>query len=1113
MNVGQVEFAVLADGLEDVLARVTELENRLNNIDGRKVNIGKGVQAAAKQMGSAQHEMEHTLVNFGSRMQTLGRTLQNITAPFNNIMRGFTYGIGYRALNKVIDGFSRAFQRADILNTTEKVLKLQGFDLSKKFSVGTNKAATAMENLDSAVQGLPTSLDEIVASMKVYVGASEDVEKSTKMAIAANNAYIASGVDATRKRYSERQLQNLMSGAELTTQQWDSLRKNIPLAMNATAHELHMSMGDMISDLKNGRLETDKFIDAFIKVGTEGKIYKSAQKLKITWEALSENISIAFSRMGANILDTLNKTTKKLTGRTFLQQLLGVDKNGKDMGDGIKSIINDISDSAQEWIKANPDKILDFLDGLRNFDWKGMLGEIASFFMKMADVYGDFIHLIGGKNLARFMLWGNMVGKILTMVGGITRGLAGPLSKLFAGKAISKFFSLFTGAGMPALSWQDVASKGIGIAAIPAMAGSLVLVAKALQEFMKVDISWPALQTKLGQAMLAITEFGVMAGAIGALISSTGPAGWAGTVATGTGIAAITGISGAVILAAKALNDISTVEVPDAAKIAEVTDAIDQVSKAFEATNPFEAIGKMYDAWSKGVEVSVVSKMTKALEDIKKLSKIKISKDAMKTAKRNFRRIAKFISDLETLFSDEKAKEAAGTTNGALWRGNTNKFSTWQNDVAAFASIVENVTLAMDNMQALVTSAEKMQKLQEKLAPVQTAMKTLFGEDDPLGLVKKQPKGGNLDFTKVKSVMNQIADGMYGLIGGGENYQDSAIYKIKKVSDQMQGLKLDTVVSSLGNIPKIIEKMQAIAGINVGEINLDNLDGIADKIKTFMSTISSAFTGGSMGFGGGAQGFAMDVSSFYSAVNGIKKAIGELNSIPYAKDMSGVVKSVNKAINKLREIGTQIIDINITIQGTVTDLVGPKITAAAKAIADAWAKIQDEYSKSVKVKIKLGDHKNSVTPYINAAIRSINNAVNRIPSSVDKTVTVNIKPGAPNDPLGLLNPPHTGGSIVKNGPVYKALGGFAFKPRGTDTIPAMLTPGEYVMNRMAANAIGSDVLQRLNHLDISGAIRGLYMRTGMLGTVNNTKNANVTVNNYNAPDVGFAKASRWVQQL
>lgn len=1114
MNVGQVEFAVLADGLETVLGQVKELENSLNGMDGRKVNIGNGVRQVSRQVGDLQKELEHSFVNFGSRMQTLGRTMQNLTAPFNNIMRGFTYGIGYRALNKVIEGFSNAFSRADILNTTETILKLQGYDLGKTFSVGTQKAATAMENLDNAVQGLPTGLDEIVASMKVYVGASEDVEKSTRMAIAANNAYIASGVDATRKRYSERQLQNLMSGAQLTTQQWDSLRKNIPLAMNATAHELHMSMGDMITDLKNGRLETEKFIDAFIKVGTEGKIYESAQKLKITWDALSSNISIAFSRMGANILDTLNSVTKKATGRTFLEQLLGVDKNGKDMGDGIKSMINGISEAAQDWIKANPDKITGFLDELRSFDWKGMLGEIGNFFITIGSVYGKFIKAIGGKNLARFMLWGNTIGKFLTAFGGITRGGAGLFSRILTGAFLKNIVNGIktimsvgeTVSAAPPISWQSVATKAIAIGTIPALAWSLKEAALALQEFEKVDISWPSLITKVGQAMTAITMFGTMAGGIGALISGTGPFGWAGAIAVGTGTAAIAAISGTMIAVAKGLNDISKVEVPDAAKLNEVISAISDVAKAFEAKNPFEAIGTVLDAWSKGSEFKTISKMAEAFKDIESLSKIKIDNNAMRQAKRNFKAVGKFINDLETVFSDENMKKAAGTTNGAGYRGNTNKYSNWQNQVSAFSNIINDITNAMNGMIDLVESAKAIEQLQTKIAPVGTAMKKLFGSDDPLGLVKSLPKNEGLDFSNVKRTMDNIAKGMYNLVEG----KDSPLALLNRVSERTKGMNLGDVLSAFNVIPKIIAKMQEIGAIDTASINLSNLDTISTKISTFIQKITAAL--GTGGFGGGTQGFALNVSGFYSAVHGIKKAIGELNSIPMAKDMSAVVKSVTKAVNKLREIGTQIIDINITIQGTVTDNVGPKVTATAKAITDALDGIKKEYKKKVAVKILLGSHSNTVTRWINAQARSINAAVNNIPESITKRVKVNIGLGGTNDPLGLLKP-HTGGGIGR-GLIYRALGGFAFRPRGTDVIPAMLSRGEYVMQAMAARAIGGDVLQKLNHLDIAGAVQNLSARMGQnVGTINNTKNANLTINNYNAPSVGFVKGNRWVQSI
>lgn len=54
----------------------------------------------------------------------------------------------------------------------------------------------------------------------------------------------------------------------------------------------------------------------------------------------------------------------------------------------------------------------------------------------------------------------------------------------------------------------------------------------------------------------------------------------------------------------------------------------------------------------------------------------------------------------------------------------------------------------------------------------------------------------------------------------------------------------------------------------------------------------------------------------------------------------------------------------------------------------------------------------------------------------------------------------TGGLITNAGFKYFAEGGLA---RGTDTIPAMLTPGEYVINREAVSSMGIDTLRSLNN--------------------------------------------------
>ena len=48
------------------------------------------------------------------------------------------------------------------------------------------------------------------------------------------------------------------------------------------------------------------------------------------------------------------------------------------------------------------------------------------------------------------------------------------------------------------------------------------------------------------------------------------------------------------------------------------------------------------------------------------------------------------------------------------------------------------------------------------------------------------------------------------------------------------------------------------------------------------------------------------------------------------------------------------------------------------------------------------------------------------------------------------------------GVVYAAGGASIFKPRGTDTVPAMLTPGEFVIKKSAVDEIGVDTLSALN---------------------------------------------------
>lgn len=108
------------------------------------------------------------------------------------------------------------------------------------------------------------------------------------------------------------------------------------------------------------------------------------------------------------------------------------------------------------------------------------------------------------------------------------------------------------------------------------------------------------------------------------------------------------------------------------------------------------------------------------------------------------------------------------------------------------------------------------------------------------------------------------------------------------------------------------------------------------------------------------------------------------------------------------------------------------------------------------------------------------------------------------------------------GPVYLARGG-VFKPRGTDTVPAMLTPGEFVMNRSAVKAFGLDFMKRINSIDFGAAVQAMYRRMPtMAGFVpiynvqNRNDNRHIDINQYiYEADQRYSQRmmSRWAHAL
>jgi len=140
-------------------------------------------------------------------------------------------------------------------------------------------------------------------------------------------------------------------------------------------------------------------------------------------------------------------------------------------------------------------------------------------------------------------------------------------------------------------------------------------------------------------------------------------------------------------------------------------------------------------------------------------------------------------------------------------------------------------------------------------------------------------------------------------------------------------------------------------------------------------------------------------------------------------------------------------------------------SSVAQSVANQNAQIstaESDIRKSAEVLGTIGDQQ-----YGNANIEFMhstevfNNAVETFKETINKTFVDVEKEKEINTAM----------SVARLG--FFASGGSVFKPRGTDTIPAMLTPGEFVVRKSAVDKVGLGTLNRIN--------QGYYNKGGVVG--------------------------------
>lgn len=291
---------------------------------------------------------------------------------------------------------------------------------------------------------------------------------------------------------------------------------------------------------------------------------------------------------------------------------------------------------------------------------------------------------------------------------------------------------------------------------------------------------------------------------------------------------------------------------------------------------------------------------------------------------------------------------------------------------------------------------------------------------------------------------------------------------------------MDTVNKTVSKLKKTCDNLNSIVGLNLDFVKVGE---VTTGIQTFLNNVKG------LKVGEATTDVVTEVNSIVTSFHNMATTLSNMKSEfnTSGTDMANGIIEGFKSIDIEGSFGTKIDNAKASLKKKSFKSVGKKfgkdvVSGFSEGISNMSSSISNQITMMYGYSTRFTD----LGQYLGSAFKNaFNNQSGNINTGGTTTPTVN----RGNESQG------KNFKFAKGGPVYLKKGGqpIVMKPSGTDTVPAMLTPGEYVMKRSAVKNAGQSFMDKVNNMDLKGAFKELSTRYG--SQVGSVVNKNVTINN------------------
>lgn len=271
----------------------------------------------------------------------LEKATQKSESALATLTKSFTIAeIASTALNKgielITENIGSAISRFDTMNNFPKVMQSLGFN--------SEDASKAVETLSDGLMGLPTALDDSITYVQRFTAKNNDLDKSSKIFLAINDAILAGGGSAQTQATAIEQFAQSFSKGKPDLMEWRTLLTAMPGQLKQIAQSMgYASADDLYEAFKNNKISMDDFTNAIIRLDEEGtnSIASFKEQAKNATGGIATSWKNLKTRTVKAITDVISKIDDNLKSIGGISG--AIEKLGKFITNVIKIIGNGIN--------------------------------------------------------------------------------------------------------------------------------------------------------------------------------------------------------------------------------------------------------------------------------------------------------------------------------------------------------------------------------------------------------------------------------------------------------------------------------------------------------------------------------------------------------------------------------------------------------------------------------------------------------------------------------------------------------------------------------------------------------------------------------------------------